>query len=173
MFLFKALNKDLLDSTKQAWEEQIKSSIGDIYQQHYERILDWALRLIEGDTNSDTHMYALFPEAEENVACALLELSHARPSSDSPWLKVLNITVAPKYDVQNDHHIISDLASIAARAVTESLGLTFEQYPSRQLKVYASTPLTLAFLEGVSATMAGNIGINVTTHGNWLVIDKV
>ena len=175
MFQLKQFDTDLALETRKSWCAQAQKYPGDVMVSSYERLLDWVDNVVSGEDNA-TFAYGLVREGQDGQACAILEFSHARPNSSEPWLKVLSIHIEPDLEVAaNSGEIQKDLANVVSNAVTESLGLTFQQYPSTQLKVYARTPLTIAFLEGVAYFIELNsqMNIEVTAHGNWLVINKL
>jgi len=171
MFSFKEVNEKIYNDTKDEWESQISSFAGDILVTHYHRYLKWAKSYIDGDREANTYLYALTHKNKES-AVAFVELSHARPNSNAPWLKVLDIHVEPRLDTSEniDLHL---LAKVASQAITETLGLTFKEYPSSQLKVYGTTPLNLDFLEGVASSCSlEDYRLDIKSQGNWLVINK-
>ncbi len=174
MFQLKRFDADIASATRKEWCHQAEKYPGEVMVSSYERLLDWVDCVVAGQENT-TFAYALVREKQPDQACAILELSHARPASTEPWLKVLSIHIEPTLEVAaNLGEIQKDLAKVVSNAVTESLGLTFNHYPSTKLKVYARTPLTIAFLEGVAYFIELNTDMNieVTVHGNWLIIDK-
>lgn len=171
MYKLLKINQDLLTNTATEWRKQIADSSGELLANRFERILDWAKKHVDGNGDNNTYVYALVRTATPDSACALLDLSHAQPHSEAPWLKVLDITVEPRLDV-NESPDIAELSSIAAAAIVETLGLTFEKHPSTQLKVYGDSPLTKDFLEGIAGAMAPTLNISVSGHNKWLVIDK-
>lgn len=171
MFTLKAVTKESLEATRFRWQAQMSRRKGEILESRYLMILDWFDRIVEKNSGN-TMAYALERDSSPGYACAMLELSHARPESDQPWLKVLSIHVEPCLDVAGDDAPITELAKIAAHAIVESLGLTFEQYPAKKLKVYAEAPLNRTFLEGIVGNITITEPFTITTHGNWLVIDK-
>lgn len=168
-FDFRKIDNKILTATAQIWEQQIDASDSDILPIHYFKTLEWARRHANGEVDPDCYVYALTDKGKDN-ARAILDISHARPKSNEPWLKVLSITVEPRLDAANNPPS-SELGDIASHSLVESLGLTF-QYPSKQLKVYGNSPLTRDFLEGIAVSMKQIPGLTVTVHGPWLVIDK-
>lgn len=178
MYTLKQFDADLASSTRKDWCAQAKLHPGEVMVSSYERLLDWVDDItIAGDNgNGDTYAYGLVNDKKTNSACAILELSHARPNSDAPWLKVLSIHIEPRLEVNaNEGGVNKDLALVVSHAISESLDLTFNHYPSTQLKIYARTPLTIEFLGSVAYFIELNSGMNieVTAHGNWLVINKI
>lgn len=175
MYTFCRMDTEVLQSTRIEWVRQLTAAKGQIMPAHFEGILDWVEKLISlGDDHQNQFAYCILKK-EGNYASAVLEISHARPESNSPWLKLLSIHVEPRLDIaacNKETLPLADLAHIGSMALTESLQLTFDEHPSGQLKVYCGQALDLRFLEGVAAMMPRNLGFGFSTHGNWLVIDK-
>lgn len=173
-YQFQKIDQTVLDATREEWTRQIESNEGDLVPGHYYRILDWSESHLEGRGAQNTYIYCLTRAKAPLVACAILEISHARPKSNDPWLKVLSIHVEPDLDTGDGEINLGELAKITSRSIIESLGLTFAQHPSSQLKVYASGSLTVKFIEGVSSvTLDSQDKLKISTHGNWLVVDKL
>lgn len=175
MYSFTPFTDELIQQTRDYWCQQAKEHPAEVMVSVYERLFDWVAKLISND-DSNTHAYVLAREASPNEPCAIVELSHARPDSTAPWLKVLSIHIEPRLEVAaSKGENLQELAHVVAYAVVESLGLTFQEYPSTQLKVYASTPLTISFLEGVAGfiDLDDVDSLRVSAQGNWLVIDKI
>lgn len=175
MFEIQKFTQELLDATRDEWCKQAKQVEGDVLLTHYVRMMDWVQKVLDGECDNYIYAYALVRESSPDIACAILDISHALPNSDKPWLKVLNICIEPELDAAvslGENMIV--MGGIVAASIVESLGLTFEDHPSTQLKVHAVNPLTVEFLEGVtSVNIDDKMGLKVTTHGGWLVIDKL
>nr|VFJ42317.1 MAG: hypothetical protein BECKFW1821A_GA0114235_100177 [Candidatus Kentron sp. FW] len=169
MLKFLEMDKSLLTSTRRDWEEQLNRDPGEFLPGRYLSILDWTTKCVDGVGDHNTYAYAIVDDSKPDSARAILELSHARPNSDSPWLKVLSIHLEPNLDVSENDVDISIMAEISILALRECLGLAFSTHPSDTLKVYAGTPLSLKFLRGLSEPLK-DVGINVSTHRNWLVL---
>ncbi|WP_145930822.1 hypothetical protein [Acidihalobacter prosperus] len=174
-FLIKTIDQAIYDATHSVWTTQLQENEAEVPSSAYRRILEWAKRHVNGQQDKNTYCYVLSQEDKPYVACALLEISHARPQSDGPWLKVLQIHVQPKWEVSTldeETMPLEELARLAASALVEAFGLTFEELPSCQLKVWCSTPLTKEFMQGIVLSLPATMGIKVATHGNWLVLEK-
>jgi hypothetical protein len=172
MYYLKLLTPEIFETTKASWIRQIQEAGEKIFANHYYRILDWGNKFVNGDCDENTYAYALIDEDKPGVARAILDITHARKNSYSPWLKVLAINVEPSLDVSCEPDLRM-LSRIASKSITEALGLTFEDHLSSQLKVYCTEPFSLDFVEGVCASIDGFVdGVIFSTHSNWLVIDK-
>lgn len=148
--------------------------MGNILVSHYERILDWADKHASGKNDKNCYVYGLVCDKEDGHACAILEIAHARPGSDDPWLKVLSVYLEPRLDIgEMDVRNTDDIATIGeimAHALTKSLGLTLKEHPSSKLKVYARTDLELNVFQFVAAEAAKDDlgGMVISIHGRWL-----
>nr|VFK13122.1 MAG: hypothetical protein BECKLFY1418C_GA0070996_100269 [Candidatus Kentron sp. LFY] len=169
MLEFLEMNNSLLTSTRRDWMAQIERNPAEFLVGRYLSILDWTSKCIQSNGDENTYAYAIIDSDRPNSARALLELSHARPNSDSPWLKVLSIHLEPNLDVSENDVDISIMAEISVLALKECLKLAFSTHPSDTLKVYAGTPLSLKFLRGLCEPLK-DLGVNISTHRNWLVL---
>lgn len=67
----------------------------------------------------------------------------------------------------------SEQAHISAHILAESLGLSFKEFPAKQLKVRAEGPLSLGYLKAVAGmTELENQGIKVEIQDNFLILDS-
>ena len=175
MYEIQKFTQELLDGTRDNWCKQVKNLEGEVLLTHYVRMMDWVQKVLNNECGDNLFAYALVRKDAPNFACAILDISHVLPNSNKPWLKVLNICIEPKLDAAVSlGENTSIMGSIVAASIVESLGLTFDDHPSTQLKVHAVNPLTVEFLEGVtSVNLDDAMGFKVTTHGGWLVIDKI
>jgi hypothetical protein len=174
------IDSQLVRSTHTAWSDQLTrlSSPEDyVLVSHYERILLWIQNFTDGlNVSKGENWYGLV-DVQQGYPVALLELIHARPESDAPWLKLLNLYVEPRLDVEKrelgDSSTISEAAEVVVASITEALILTFEDLPSAQLKIYGRTEQMKGFFEGLVATFDDPVpGIKVKLEGRWLVFDK-
>ena len=168
--VFKKFDQDLLDKTKEVWGQQIEQYQDDIYAPSYQQKLDWADKRLHDDTGT-LHVYALVDEAKPDHAVAIIELNHAMPKGNEPWLKMMSVTLQPMYDSVLELVELKDLAKISARCITESYALIFEEHPSAILKVIGNNTLTIDFLRFVATTLQDS-NIKAKTQGQWLVIEK-
>lgn len=167
---FKRFDEELFDRTKAEWSRQLEAHSDDIYQPYYQQKIDWAEKRLNDDTGS-LHVYAITSQELGNHAVAIIELNHAMPKSDNGWLKMMSMTVQPIFDVsvgQADNHT---LAIIAARCITESYGLIFNEHPSATLKVVGNNSISIDFLKAIATTLQ-DLKIKAYTQGQWLVIER-
>nr|VFK57652.1 MAG: hypothetical protein BECKTUN1418F_GA0071002_112312 [Candidatus Kentron sp. TUN]VFK64951.1 MAG: hypothetical protein BECKTUN1418D_GA0071000_13021 [Candidatus Kentron sp. TUN]VFK65996.1 MAG: hypothetical protein BECKTUN1418E_GA0071001_111812 [Candidatus Kentron sp. TUN] len=163
------INPELLKGTRSEWLDQIDHDPAEFLPGRYISTLDWTKKCVHDEGDGNIYAYAVVDNDRPDSARAILQLSHARPNSDSPWLKVLSIHLEPNLDISRNDEDISLIAEISIVALKGCLDLTFQEYPSNTLKLYAGTPLSLEFLRGLSQPLK-EFGIGISTHGNWLVL---
>lgn len=163
----------ILTATVLAWRRQLASLVGKVPNTRTTQALKWASDLVGGDGEFGGYSYALVPEGD-HAAVALVELTHAFPGHPNARLKVLRIHVEPRLDVAaiaGDPPLI-ELAQIAATILTEVLGLTFDELPAAQMRVWGSSPLTRDFLAATAAHLLDSANMKVHLEGAWLVIES-
>lgn len=173
MYNFQRVGVDALAATRTVWEHQIAQLAGEVAPSMYEGVLAFADQCVNGTPDRGMHAYGLFRDGEQH-ACAVLQISYVQVPGQQ-WLKVLEITVEPRLDVSDGDGAsppIRELAKLAASALVESLGLTYETHPCDTLKVYGRTPFTVDFLQGVYANLSGHQDeeLGMGREGNWFVI---
>ena len=90
---------------------------------------------------------------------------------------MLDVTVQPRLNLADTEPNIGELAWIAAELITGCLGLTYKEFPSKELRIYTSFPLDSGFLTAVTTAMMRDKEFSnlftVSTHGgSWLVVSK-
>jgi len=179
MYQLQSISTELVDHTNAAWNAQIAVCGEDIFISHYEMVMDWAKKYADGQGDDGCHVYGLVADGAD-YACAYLELSHAGKHLNEPWLKVLAVYIEPALDVNNQdanqEDLLDKITDILGYSLVESLRLTMGEHPSSKLKVYAKTDDHLGFFQAMaaSARKSGQIpGLKVSTHGRWLVFEKL
>jgi len=167
MLTFNKMTPQIAAETRDEWLKQIERDPSEFVHGRYIRILDWANNLAE-NSEENLYAYAITSGTNKNHAHAILELSHARPQSDAPWLKVLSIHVEPDLDVSRMPADIQMLADISVLAIKECLRLAFTAHKSETLKVYAEEPISLPFLQWITAPLSKEL--TISTHNRWLVL---
>ncbi|WP_077528619.1 hypothetical protein [Vreelandella utahensis] len=140
----------------------------------YEMAVSWAEKSRNSHDNSTA--YAVYGGEEP---LALVDIRQVFPGQENGWLKVMNIVVAPRYDLRQPNTEAlnkwtrgKEFGDIAAALVLESLELaTTVKVP--KVKIYASSEITLDFFELVISHMDEQLleraQLDVDSHGNWLV----
>lgn len=172
------VDKGLFDRTYGAWTQQLSENTENTSATYYAAGLDYCSRTIDGRTLTADGGGCLCAvvETDKDTAAALLVVSHARAKSDKAFLKMLDVYVQPNLNLADVEPNYSELAWIAATAIVGCLGLTYDDYPSHQLKLHTAFPLDKAFMTAVTAVIFGQGELaehyEVSQHGNWLVLTK-
>ena len=162
---------DLIEQTTANWMQQIEESDLEVPKSRFLQVLNFAKQIAKKEVgNDDAFSYAVVDESNPRVAKALLDITHARKKSHSPWLKVVQIRLEPSLDAAGTTFDPRAASKIVGVALVEAFGLTLANHPSKELKVYAEHPIDRGFLEALAANMAPLDGIEVSAHGNWLVL---
>jgi len=172
------VDKALFDRTHGAWSQQLAENPANTSSTYYGAGLDYCRRVVSGEKVFADGGGCLCAVVEEgrDTATALLIVSHAKAQSDEPFLKMLDVYVQPNLNLANAEPNYPELAWIAATAIVGCLGLTYKDFPSRQLKVHTAFPLDRDFMVSLMAVFftqkdwAENYEVNM--HGSWLVLDK-
>lgn len=165
----------LLNVTKGAWTQQVKDHPESASESYYEARLDHLERSVDGKTltaDGGGCVCAVVEDGNEH-ASALITVSHAPGKS---FLKMLEVTVEPKLNLADREPNVSELAWIAAELIVGCLGLTYEDFPSRELRIYTTFPLDHDFLTAVMTAMFKDSELasafEVRAQGRWLVVSK-
>jgi len=182
---FMEITEDLLNGTREEWLDQIsaiESNGESILVSAYEQTLDWAEKNLNTRNTKDVCTYTL-KRTDDIHACAILELSHARKETDTPWLKLLNIRMEPQLDIDQREQITTEglfeAYKVLGASIVNSLELTFTRMKSKQLKIYARTDEMLGLFDGTLAGLSEekqeiikDIGFKLRKEARWLVFDK-
>lgn len=160
---------DSLKKTRSRWEKQLKNADSlAVMPSEYSRLMDWA----EGHmdyVNGEEFAYGIFP-IDNDVAVAVAEIIYTR--RQRRWLKLLNLTLSPQYDVSlsSENPKLSDLMQIFAAAVVGTVHLT-AIHASTVTKLYGRSSGMLSFLKGFAGYLEVQKvdGITATIEGRWLV----
>jgi len=167
---------ELFDVTKGAWLAQIEANSENVSSTYYNAALEYTERTAHGKlkmTDAGGCLCAVVEEGSE-FAAALLVVGHAKAKSEVRMLDVyvqpsLNLADAPQPDY-------ASLAWIAATAIVGCLQLTYDRFPSRQLKIHTAIPLDAQFMSGVATAILGVDSLSglydVSSHGTWLMVVK-
>lgn len=166
----------LFNTTKGAWTQQVKDHPESVSETYYEARLDHLGKTVDGQTltSDGGGCVCAVIEDGEDFAAALITVSHA---SSRSFLKMLDVTVQPRLNLADTEPNIGELAWIAAELITGCLGLTYKEFPSKELRIYTSFPLDNEFLTAVTTAMMRDKEFSnlftVSTHGgSWLVVSK-
>jgi hypothetical protein len=125
------------------------------------------------------HCYFLVKKGNP-YASSLLEVSHALPTSDKPWLKLLNITLQPSLLQIGDNspETLKEAFLVLAYSITHAIGLIFHEHPSTKLKIYGRTQEMVYLFKAIISTgkldkELDALQLAPKLEGNWLVLAKI
>lgn len=167
----KRFDQKLFDLTQASWNEQMEELKDLVFIPNFSQKLELVQQQI-GDKSGTIHVYAIVDQSNNGHVVAIIELSHAMPKSKEPWLKMLNMTVQPIFDINAGRASADELADVASSCISEAYGLIYAKHPSSVLKILGNNTLSVDFLRGVATTLKEN-GIQADTQGGWLIIKKV
>lgn len=173
-----SVDQHLFDRTRGAWDAQLKANPENTSEPLYAANLAYVERVIKGEvlTADGGGCVCAVMENGNEFASALIVVSHAKAKSDNPHLKMLNLYVQPDLNLADSEPNYVELAWIASTAIIGCIGLTYEAYPSKELKIYSAFPLDREFLTRLSTAMMTDRNLSenfeVSMHGNWLVVSK-
>ena len=172
------VGSELFARTKAEWQGQLDANPENTSATYYEAGLDFLERTVDGKTMTGDGggCVCAISENGNSYASALIVVSHARAKTPAAFLKMLNVYVQPNLNLADSNPNMAELAWITATAITGCLGLTYEAFPSEQLKIHAAFPLDQQFLASVTTLMLREKDFSanfiVSINGTWLVVTK-
>ena len=132
---------------------------------------------LQSEREENLHCYFLVKNGNR-FASSVLEVSHALPNSDKPWLKLLNITLCPS--LQPPYKAVEALKeafSVLVHSITHVVELIFHEHPSKELKIYGRTPEMVSLFEGVVSsgildTPLDALQLSIRIESKWLVLSR-
>jgi hypothetical protein len=130
------------------------------------------------ENEKDLHCYFLVKNGN-NFASSILEVSHALPKSNKPWLKLLDISLQPSLlPVEGkEYTALKEAFLVSAYSISHAIGLIFNELPSKELKVYGRTPeMKNLFTAIVSTTELDQaldlFQLSIRLEGSWLILER-
>jgi len=169
---------EVLEKIKNQWLSAV-SEQDDLPSTPYEMAVVWAEKSVSNQ--DEANLFAIMDGSGDQVF-GLVSLAHAHPRHPDGWLKITNITIAPSLDLRaketSSYNVFTRrqiIGTIAADLIIWGLDLA-EHRNVKQIKIYASTEVTLALLELVVSNIDAEVlkaaRLEADTHGNWLVIHR-
>ena len=165
-------------ATLEQWraEAQALGDEGVFLSFDVEQRLNGLKQLTESEDN--LHCYFLVKNGKP-FAVSILEVSHALPKSDKPWLKLLNITLQPSLLPigDNSSEILKEAFSVLAHSITHAIDLIFTK-SFKKLKIYGRTPEMVSLFRAIISAgfldaALDAIQLTIKLEGNWLVLAKI
>lgn len=181
MFRHVLITDDVVfQATLDAWTHDV-SAYGDagvFLAGDIESRLRWQRQ--QAEETKDAYWYFIV-ENGQNVASSLIEVVHAMPRSDKPWLKLLDIDLKPSLvaaccdDV--DGEALRKAARVLGTSIAHAIGLIFSDLPSRELKVYGRTSEMMMLFRAIVSmgsldSVLESAGLSVRLESKWLVLAR-
>lgn len=169
---------ELFNKTKARWEAQLKANPTNVSETFYSAAIENCERHVREEVElGDGDGCVAGVVGDDGYAKALFIISHARGRSTAPDLKLLTLYVEPDLNAADRDPDIPQLATIAAIAIVGCLEMTYTTFPAKQLKIFTAIPLDKDFLQSImtASFSRGQLKgkFRVSSHGNWLVAEKV
>ncbi len=127
---------------------------------------------ISANDASDQYVYV----SRSGTYDGIVLLSHACPKSDRPWLKMLELTLAPSFADINNPPLLKDLFEIGGTVLTEVFSLSSDILKSESVKIYGDSIMEARIWRQIAdpANLPDDVDLpfDVSAHGAWLVLTK-
>lgn len=162
-----------INQTREDWLSQIHSD-PNIYGSTYFSFLDWVVARVEHPEyeQSDYYFYGLHFQDSPEKASVILEVSHARPNSNAPWLKILRIRTEPVLSPDaTDYDDKKNIAAIGSAFVRGMHLAHHDAHPTEKVKFHAENEQMLSLFR----LMAGSrefqeLPFSMRVYRKWLEI---
>lgn len=181
MINFKKIDDSILELTLTKWQEQadVLGDIGVLLVSDIRRKLEWVQK--HKDNTPDSHAYCFLDESN-SYARSIVEVTHVLPkSNEHSRLKLLDITLEPNLNFEAKENpseeMIKDSFNVISSSIIESLLLTYDELPSKGLKIYGRTNLMIGMFDRIISSgkmdeVLERCGLNIKQENKWLVIYK-
>jgi len=178
---FSKINDSILESTLTKWQEQASElgDIGTLLLSDIRKKLEWAKN--HEKNTPDAHTYCLLDESD-TYARSIVEVTHVLPNSDEhSRLKLLDITLEPNLNFEANEspseEMVKSSFEVISLSIIESLLLTYEELPSKGLKLYGRTNRMVGMFDRIVSSgkmdaVLERCGLNIKQENKWLVIYK-
>lgn len=172
------IDQQLFDVTRGAWQSQLSENPENTSEAYYTAGLTFLQTVIGGGAFGADNKGCVCAVVEDgnSFAAALIVVSHAKAKTTDAYLKMLDVYVQPTLNLADAGPNYAELAWIASTAIIGGLGLTYETFPSKQLKIHTVFPLDKGFFIAITTAMMQQrefaANYDVSYHANWLVVNK-
>ncbi|MDQ6988647.1 MAG: hypothetical protein Q9M19_02100 [Mariprofundaceae bacterium] len=151
------------------WLEQLE--VIDINPARCLGALSRATKVINGDHNNQ---FAYVHVSVSGSFNGIVLMSHALPKSNAPWLKVLELTLAPTLVDEQHPTAISELTKIGSSVIDEVFTLSIDKHKSESVKIYGDSIMDVRMWREAITKLKDAVGMPyvATSHGRWLVLEK-
>lgn len=175
-FKLQELTGEFGDNTREEWGKQTSKFTEDedlLLVSKYESSLKYAL-----DHDGNAVFYGLSREGE-NYACAILQLTVKLPETKSAGLRLLDIDMEPRLDVENRkiESSLDEAVKVISNCIAHAFNLTFDEIPAKTYKIYGRTDHMEIILEEVKKMILASDELkgvlDAKFQGRWLLIEKI
>lgn len=162
-----------LQEIKEAWLEQANDDALGASVFRYEQDLAYFERVVSGAASQGTCYVSGVKDEASGAYRALITVSHNKPKSDSPYLKVLDLTLEPTLAAEDAQKSKITVGWVLATAMVGCLDLAGRNMPSREVKFFLNRTADKDLLLATSSALAGlrefSDVLDVDGHGSWVV----
>ena len=168
------LNDQIVSETDRAWRDVLHHN-ERINQERYLSILK---DISAPETENEVKVHAI--STANSTAESLLKISRVDHGKDAPRVKVLDIYLHPRLDLdgreEHSPEFLDDLWDIAALSISGPISLIFGENPADSIKLYGRTEQLQGYFQAVATHIAqseGIEGLDVSSHSKWLEFRKI
>ncbi len=170
-YALKPITEELLKQTQEEWERQLSEY--DVNPARCRGALARVKDILKGHHDLQ-YSYACI--GQTGLVDGLVLLSHACPKSANPWLKVLELTLAPAFINSDNPAPLDDLIQIAGTVVAEVFELTADKHKSESVKIYGDSIMDVRIWKAVAQNLQSSSNVQMpfdaSSHGRWLVLSR-
>ena len=170
-FSLEKFTEDSLEATNEAWIEASHSYGMPVID--FEKSLTWAKSHINYDSECCSFSYGVF-QTSSNEAAAIVDVVYKTQfGPDLGWLKMLDVSLSPKYSIDFQGLDVSTLTEIYLTAIIGTVLLTAD-HRARVVKLYGRNEPLLMLLHLLNERLKHNEAPGQNVHskieGRWLVV---
>jgi len=166
------ITQELLDQAISEWEQQLAEH-DDVNPARSRGALARCKDILDGHHDLQYCYAYVGPTGSID---GLVLLSHACPNSAKPWLKVLELTLAPAFVDSDNPAPLDDLIQMAGTVVSEVFELSSDKHKSESVKIYGDSIMDVRIWKSVAQKLRRNSEVQMpfdaTSHGRWLVLTR-
>lgn len=164
---------------KRDWLAKLEANQGNVSTSFYLARLEYCEHIVNGvGHQGNSRLCAVIDE--NGQAAAMLVATHGKAGTKDAMLKMMELSVQPELNLESstmqEKELNEILATISAEAIIGCLGMTYDEFPANELKIYTDLPLSVEFLSKVLSILAEEPvfaqSFTLYGHGKWLVVKK-
>ena len=170
---------ELRELSEQAWILQAQDTEGATDPDISLMVIDDVKTIFDSLDQNGEQTYFLVKDGE-NYGCAILKITHAAPSKNKQWLKLLKIHLEPRLEAVKDlraHVNLKQVMEVLAWAILKTIDFTFSK-EINTVKIYGRTDRMLIMFESLLAidkfsSDLSSHKLKGRTEGRWLLIERI